>query len=411
MMLRANQRTCFFLSILQLSNQLLRNCFATAAPLYRVPGQRSSGRDQSHWICSGRRLQPHLRAENQFRRHRTRHADQRDPIQVAGDSSSRAHRTYSSDCCGSQSSASTSTACTAYWPNGCNSNWIRWRCEPSDDCVPSPGRDLSQLKSSYRLITFVFQNGGHHQQSFTSDDQQQPTAPAPTAQYPSGITYAQPNPQYNPSTAPEYHYSLSAPAGHYPQQAVQYIQQPIQQGHPQVLTHQPVVYYSHHAHYPQEPVQYVTFQPQHQQPYHHHHIASNLVAPQVHEEGRTYSAPSRHTLETNTQQQKFFKSQPQIPVGFRPKPALINPQPQYVYVQAGNVASANQQRQYQQKYQQQQQQQQQVPTPAPHKVQNVEIVASQGHQIAPVEYVPQQSTVQSTPYYQYSGSFGHPQAQ
>lgn len=234
-------------------------------------------------------------------------------------------------------------------------------------------------------------------------------------QYHSGITYAQATPQYQHQSAPApaFQYSHSVPATPPHHHQVQYVQQPIPHGHPQVLSHQPVVYYSHHAHYPQEPVQYVTLQPQ--QPT-YSHIANNLIAPpvpQVHEEGRTYSAPSRHTLESNTQQQKYFKSQPQrTPVGFRPKQALISPQPQYVYVQANQVASAQQQRQYQQKFQQQQPQQSQPPTAGPQKVQNVEIVQSQGQQIAPVEYVQQQSGVQfsqSTPYFQYSGSFGHPQ--
>lgn len=275
---------------------------------------------------------------------------------------------------------------------------------------------------------FLFQDAGQQQhqqtyshggeQAYTQPEQAPPTAPQ-NVQYHSGITYAQATPQYQQQSAapgPAFHYSHSIPAHHPQNHAVQYVQQPqhISHGQPQVLSHQPVVYYSHHAHYPQEPIQYVTLQPQNPA---YAHISNNQIAPpvpQVHEDGRTYSAPSRHTLESNTQQQKYFKSQPpRLPAGFRPKQPLINPQPQYIYVQANNAASAQQQRQYQQKFQQQSQQQQQQPNPAPQKVQNVEIIQSQGHQIAPIEYIQQQSSgvqySQSTPYYQYSGSFGHPQ--
>lgn len=261
------------------------------------------------------------------------------------------------------------------------------------------------------------QSGGQHQQTY-SHGEAQPTA-GPSA-YQSGITYAQSIPQQQqysstgPSAPAPFHYSHSAPAAPHPAQYVH--QQPNYVQH-QVHSNQPIVYYSHHAHYPQEPVQYVQFQPQHHQnisPF-----ASNLIAPpvpQVHEDGRTYSAPSRHTLEVATQQQKHFKTQPpRTPVGFRPRPALINPQPQYVYVQGNSAASVQQQKQFEQKFQQQQQQQQQTGPGAPQKVHNVEIIQSQGQQIAPVEYVPQQSSgggvsySQSTPYFQYSGSFGHPQ--
>lgn len=252
-------------------------------------------------------------------------------------------------------------------------------------------------------------------------EQPQPTAATPATQYQSGITYAQSSPPNHQShyapTGPAFHYSHSAPGAiptaqsfHHPAvpQHVQYVHQPIAHG-PVLPHHQPVVYYSHHAHYPQEPVQYVSFEPQHPG---FQHISSNLITPtavpQVHEEGRTYAAPSRHTLETNTQQQKYFKSQPpRVPAGFRPK-QQVNPQPQFVYVQANNVASAQQQRQYQQK--QQQQQIQTLPQHQPSAPQkNVEIIPSQGQQVAPVEYVQQQISGPNTPYYQYSGTFGHPQ--